>query len=450
MKSTSVAIGCLTGLASASYNHPRHFHHVPRHYAVNNMTASTTSSVDAATSSVDAEGGKGPQTTLTVAVTNLHTVISCAPTVTNCPGANNTAALSTMPASDVMTSVVTEIVDLATTVCPVTEAESVSKSVVEAHSSGYVVGTTRPAPGGPVPTVSATATAPGAVETGKPATSVSATVGTTDKVLTMTVGPSGSQTVVTTTIRSTFTEMVTVTMSAPGTKETSENSPNKGGNQGGNQPSYPVNTPPAPVNEGTTTTTSTSTGTRTVTVGRSSTATETGSLPTGEASTPGGTTNPDSGKGNSNGNGDCECPAPATVTVTAPAQTVYVTAPAAAATQSASSPAGDNSGSGSGSYPVADKPKSGSDNSAVGSDKPATGSDKPATGSEQPTPAKDTPAGEGADGAEEDECPPEDEPVIATKVQTVVPYPTGSTNGTQPNGAAAPTGYPTRGYAKLR
>ncbi|KAK8086545.1 hypothetical protein PG994_001519 [Apiospora phragmitis] len=416
MKSTTVALGFLTGVSSAAYNHPRHFHSPPRFYRRDNSTV---------TSSVAAEAA---QTTLTVAVTNYHTVISCAPTVTNCPAnANNTAAMSTMAPSDLVTKVQTSVVDLYTTVCPVTAAESVSKSVIQAHSSGYIVGTTRAPPG----------------------ESVSESVGTTDAVLTMTVGPSSAQSVITKTIKSTYTAKVTVTMSAPGApgapgapQETQGNSPVGQNEQPGKQNNggaYPVAPKPSgPAGpEGTTTMTSTTTGTRTVTVAKSSTATQNGKgpLPTVDNQTPGNQTPGTSNNGVPGSEGQCNCPAvpsaaaancPAavTVTVTAPASTVYMTAPAAAATGATSG----NTGSSQPAAPGSQQPSTGSDKPAPGSDKPATGSDKPATG------------GEG----EEDNCEAEDENVTLSQTATVVPYPTGAApNGTVPKptgGAARPTG----------
>ncbi|KAK7948705.1 uncharacterized protein PG986_009591 [Apiospora aurea] len=479
MKSTTVALGFLTGVSSAAYNHPRHFHNAPRFYRRDNGTAGAYPVAQPPKEEAT------PSTTLTVAVTNYHTVISCAPTVTNCPAnSNNTAAMSSMPASDLVTKVQTSVVDLYTTVCPVTAAESVSKSVVQAHSSGYIVGTTRapgpvPTPAGPAPTGNAP----------KPGESVSESVGTTNAVLTMTVGPSGSQSVVTTTIKSTYTAKVTVTKpAAPGApKETSGNSPAGEGekpgkqNNGGNypvapKPSGPANaaTPSGPAGpagpEGTTTIHSTTTGTRTVTVAKSSTATQNAPAPTGgNGKTPG---NQQPGTPGSEGQCNCpapvapaaaDCPAPVTVTVSAPASTVYVTAPAAAATGATGSdkpaapgaqqPQQPSTGSNQPGYPAqpqqpsagSDKPSAGSDKPSAGSDKPSAGSDKPSAGSnqpgyptqpQQPATGSDKPA-TGAEG-DDDNCEAEED-VTVSQTATVVPYPTGApNNGTipMPTGAA--------------
>ncbi|KAK8077887.1 hypothetical protein PG996_004057 [Apiospora saccharicola] len=438
MKSTTVALGFLTGVSSAAYNHPRHFHSPPRFYRRDNGTNSYPVEAPPA--------AEAQQTTLTVAVTNYHTVISCAATVTNCPAnSNNTAAMSTMPASDLVTKVQTSIVDLYTTVCPVTAAESVSKSVVQAHSSGYITGTPVPPPG----------------------ESVSESVGTTDAVITMTVGPSSAQSVVTKTIKSTYTARVTITKGHPGApKETSGNSPvgeqpGKQNNGGNDYPVAPKPTGPAGASahgpEGTTTMTSTTTGTRTVTVNKPSTATQNAPLPTGNGKTPNGqqpgTSNP-SNPGTSGNSPECNCPAapaaaeancpapaaPVTVTVTAPASTVYMTAPAAAAT-GANSPS-TGSGSNNPAAPGAQQPSTGS-----GSNKPATGSNAgyPAQ-PQQPATGSDKPAAPGAEG-DDDNCEAEDENVTVSATATVVPYPTGASNGTIAHstgaivpGAAKPTG----------
>lgn len=191
MKSTTVALGFLAGLASAgSFNHHRrhpNFHGV--HYRRDNATASASAAADA-------------QTTLTVAITRTYSVISCAPTVTNCPAANNTAALSNLPASALTTVVVTNVVDLTTTVCPVTAAESISSKVVDMHNSGSIAGTTHSAGASAYPT---------ATSANSPVTaSVSASVGTKEVAVTMTIGPESSRSILVTTLRSTYTQMVTV------------------------------------------------------------------------------------------------------------------------------------------------------------------------------------------------------------------------------------------------
>ncbi|KAJ3578342.1 hypothetical protein NPX13_g2220 [Xylaria arbuscula] len=225
MKSTTVAFGLFAGLASAYNHHARHMH-AP--YLRRNETAAAN-----------------PSTTLTVAITSTHTITSCAPTITNCPA---NAGNSTGPVT------VTEVIDLTTTVCPVGDATSISSSVIDAHSSGLVTGTTH--------VLTSTDNSP--VETPAPGSdagvSVYPTISTADSTLTYTVGPEGSQSVTVTTIHSTMTQFVTISAS-PLPSESSDNS-------GSDVTSE----------EGTTTTTSTTTSTRTVTVpGTSSTATVTGS-----------------------------------------------------------------------------------------------------------------------------------------------------------------------------
>ncbi|KAG7103993.1 L-pipecolate oxidase like protein [Verticillium longisporum] len=77
-------------------------------------------------------------TTLTVEVTEVATITSCAPTVTNCA-----AASSTLPASDLSVIVVTNTVVLSTTVCPVAEAATISKSIIKEHETGSLPGYTK-------------------------------------------------------------------------------------------------------------------------------------------------------------------------------------------------------------------------------------------------------------------------------------------------------------------
>lgn len=361
MKSATVAFGLFAGMASASYNqHPRHFHNP--YWRRNETNAAST--------------------TLTVAVTTVHTITSCAPTITNCPANSGN---STGPA------VVTEVIDLTTTVCPVTAAESISSSMVGAHSSGLITGSTR--------TVTATPTSTGASSpegtqpgnAGNGGASAYPSVGTVDQTVTMTLGPESSRSVLVTTLKSTFTEMVTVT--AVPVASNSGNSGNSGsGSEGG-----------VTSQEGTTTTTMTSTGTRTVTVAPAGSSSGVSAEETGSGSNSG------SGSGNGSGSGEGECVA-STVTVTEtqtiPATTVYVTAPVAAEATGA---------------------KAVTSEAAASSSTPSTGSNDSSSG----------------DNNEEDDCPPEESDsgvVTATATATVVPYPTGNgTVPTYPSGAAIPT-----------
>ncbi|KAI1403504.1 hypothetical protein F4819DRAFT_451022 [Hypoxylon fuscum] len=363
MKSATVAFGLFAGLASASYNHhPRHFHNP---YWRRNETGAAA----------------GPSTTLTVAITTTHTITSCAPTITNCPA---NAGNSTGPA------VVTEIIDLTTTVCPVTAAESISSSMIGAHSSGLIPGSTRTV----TTTLPSSTGANSPAGSSAPGVSTSAVVvGTVDQTHTLTVGPSSSQSILVTTVKSYLTSMVTVT-AVPVASAGSNSGSGSGSGNGEGAGSYPV---AEATSEGTTTTTMTSTGTRTVTVAPAKTSGEVGVEAT-------------SGAGNGSGSGEGECVASTvTVTETIPATTVYITAPAAQPT---------------GAKAVASN--AGTDASATSST-PSTGGNDSGNGSSD----------------EGDDCPEEsDVAVTATATQTVspVPYPTG--NGTvpsYPSGAAIPT-----------
>ncbi|OCK72754.1 hypothetical protein K432DRAFT_430905 [Lepidopterella palustris CBS 459.81] len=126
--------------ASNAHLHGRHHHLARRQYG--NET-----------------GISGPKlTTSTVYSTQLVTVISCAPTITNCPAD--------------ATKVVTSIIAISTTVCPVTEAEAVASSTPSTLAA--------------------------------PVQSVITKV--TNSTLTYTLGSGSSTTVVTTTIQHTSTE----------------------------------------------------------------------------------------------------------------------------------------------------------------------------------------------------------------------------------------------------
>ncbi|EHK15514.1 uncharacterized protein TRIVIDRAFT_232635 [Trichoderma virens Gv29-8] len=283
MKSAAVAaFGLFAGLASAS-SPIRHLH-FPR-------SNTTTAAVDDAAA-----------TTLTVIATSVHTVISCAPTVTNCPAHLNSTGAGSLPESAKTTVVVTDTIVLATTVCPIAEASSISSSLQAAHSSGIITGST----------IKAT---PPAV-TPPPNAGVSVTDVVTDKTLTYTIGKGTDASVVTTTIQATTKKTITLTS----TLGNGENGP-----------------------EPTTTTTATTTDTTYITVQPVQTAGGSSGSNTGGNAPP------------ANNEGSC---ASATVTVTVaketvtvPASTVYVTI-APSSCDSGSAPAvtdksTDNSGSGS-------------------------------------------------------------------------------------------------------
>ncbi|KAL0940346.1 uncharacterized protein CTRU02_203109 [Colletotrichum truncatum] len=375
MKSAVAAVGLMASLASASAYQPRHFH-----WRRDNSTA---------------PAGPG-YTTLTVQVTEVATVTSCAPTITNCP-----ARSGTLPASDLITTVVTNTVVLTEVVCPVTDAASISQSVIQEHSTGSLPGTTLTGP-------AATPTAPGAPLTTAPArtnsaqdptatkppgdddddedddcpadgdveTSITEIVST--KTLTMTVGKGSTASVVTTAVETTATSTVLVT---------------KPYSEGAEKPTGAVTGVGS--EEPTTTTTATSTGTRTVTIKRPG------------ASEPAAPGNP----GNT-GSGEC----PPAVTVTLPASTVYVTIGASSVP---TAPAGDN---GSSQTASAEAPTS---SEAAGGDDDDE---------------DDCPADEEDDDEDEDDCPADDVVTVSSTVTvapTAAPFPTNGTSGVaQPTGAA--------------
>ncbi|KAL6885143.1 hypothetical protein HDV57DRAFT_415547 [Trichoderma longibrachiatum] len=364
MKSAAVAaFGVFAGLASASQ--PIRHLHFPR---------SNTTSV-----AVD----DAAPTTLTVIATSVHTVISCAPTVTNCPARLNSTGAGSLPDAAVTPVIVTDTIVLATTVCPVAEASSISSSLQAAHSSGVITGSTIKG------TPPAAATPPAAVTPPPAGVTVSDVV--TEKTLTYTIGKGADTSVVTTTIKATTQQTITLTSVV--------------GNGGNAQP--------------TTTTTATSTGTTTVTVVPE----QSGSGSSG--SNTGGDVPP------ANGEGSCANAATVTVTVaketvTVPASTVFVTI-APSSCDSGSAPAVTDKGveTGSGS--------SGSGNSGSGSGSGSEGSGSEGSGSDAattPSAVLSTP------------CPTD----ITTTVQatvTVQPYPVN--NGTAPSGVARPSG-----FARLR
>ncbi|TFA99433.1 hypothetical protein CCMA1212_008785 [Trichoderma ghanense] len=375
MKSAAVAaFGLFAGLASATQ--PIRHLHFPR-------ANTTTVAVDDAA-----------PTTLTVIATSVHTVISCAPTVTNCPARLNSTGVGSLPDSAVTPVIVTDTIVLATTVCPVAEASSISSSLQAAHSSGVITGST------------IKGTLPPAV-TPPPNAGVTVSDVVTEKTLTYTIGKGADTSVVTTTIKATTQQTITLTSIV--------------GNGGNAQP--------------TTTTTATSTGTTTVTVVPE----ETGSGSSG--SNTGGDVPP------ANGDGSCANAATVTVTVaketvTVPASTVYVTI-APSSCDSGSAPAvtdkGVENGSGSSGSGSSGSGSSGSGSSGSGS----SGSGSSGSGSE----------GSGSEGSGSDAattpsavlstpCPTDITTTVRATV-TVQPYPVN--NGTAPSGVARPSG-----FARLR
>lgn len=378
MKSVIANLGMFAAVANA-YSYPRHMH-----FRRDNGTDDAL-------------------TTLTVLTTEVQTITSCAPTVTNCPARDQTA-LDELPETDKTTYVVTNTVLLTTTVCPVTEAGSISSSIISEAQTGGVTGKTLTAPltaevplsTGAYPPATAGDESPEAPEPTSLTTITSDYV--TAKTVTLTLGTGTDASVVTTTVQSTIKTTVTVPCSeAP--EVTGD------GSKGNGSPDEP-----------TTTTTKTSTGTVTKTVERAdstetktpgeSNGTSTGNGDDGEST---GNNTPGNGSGNSSENGVC---VDKTVTVTAPASTVYVTVGAEGSKTQGSHEAS-----------VTEGPKGGNSGSDSGSDN-----------------------GSGSDDDEEDYDDDEDEECDTTTTLeatvTVVPYPV---NGTTPTGGyAAPTGFARR------
>lgn len=379
MKSVIANLGMFAAVANA-YSYPRHMH-----FRRDNGTDDAL-------------------TTLTVLTTEVQTITSCAPTVTNCPARDQTA-LDELPETDKTTYVVTNTVLLTTTVCPVTEAGSISSSIISEAQTGGVTGKTLTAPltadvplsTGAYPPATAGDESPEAPEPTSLTTITSDVV--TAKTVTLTLGTGTDASVVTTTVQSTIKTTVTVPCSEAGPEVTDD------GSRGNGSPDEP-----------TTTTTKTSTGTVTKTVERAgstetktpgeSNGTSTGNGDDGEST---GNNTPGNGSGNGSDSGVC---VDKTVTVTAPASTVYVTVGGEGSKTQGSSEAS-----------VTEGPKGG--NSGSGSDNGSS------SGSDDDE--------EDYDDDEDEEC---DTTTTLKATVTVVPYPV---NGTTPTGGyAAPTGFARR------
>lgn len=312
MKSVLAASLGLATLASANNVYPQHPHF---NYRRQNTTASA---------------GAEELTTLTVQSTSIRTIISCAPTVTNCPAnsASLTQLASTAP-EQVSTVLVTDVIQLATTICPVTAAQGISSSVISVAATGGITGTTitgttpgatggvavpTPAPTGgfgngtlpspPVTAVSPEASNPPAEggddeEDCEPdvTTQVSTSVATLTSGVPVTVtitnaggnGNGGGVEVSTSTSFTTFVTAIPVTKTVINTESspesTGESSPVEGGSGSGSE---------GTTLSGTTTTTAYSTGTKTATL------TSKVTKPTGDSS-PVDTNSNSSGSGSGSG-----------------------------------------------------------------------------------------------------------------------------------------------------
>ncbi|KAL6855118.1 hypothetical protein ACO1O0_006256 [Amphichorda felina] len=365
MKATLVALGFMAAVANADAFHPHHFH-----FRRDNITVP----------------GEPQQTTLTVITTEVSTITSCAPIVTNCPA--DESDIATLPESEKTTMTVTNTVALTTTVCPVADASSISSSILSEASTvapSAIVPSGITAPPMPKPTApyGTNITSPVAVSSEspeQPSDGVSLSTTTTDIVsdttLTYTQGTGTDAVIKTTTLHKTIHSTIVVT----GTPETEEP---------------------------TTTTTATSTDTTTLTVIPKTTDTALGNG--GDHPTP-------------TGGDSCECPT--AVTVTIPASTVYVTI-------------------------GGDVPTSTTEEASIPTT-PATGDDEDCDDDEEEECDDDdedcveVPVDDDDDEDDDEEC--DDEPTGApTKPEptepkpTTPPYPIG--NGTFPTGAPAPTGF---------
>jgi hypothetical protein len=343
-------------------------------------------------------------TTLTVLTTEVQTVTSCAPTITDCPARDQTA-IDELPETDKTTYVVTNTVVLTETVCPVTEAGSISKSVIQEAETGGITGKTLTAPltadvplsTGAYPPITDDGSSP---ETDGSSLTTIVSDYVTDKTVTLTLGTGTDASVTTTTVRSTIQTTVTVPCSEVDGKVTDNASPD----------------------EPTTTTTKTSTGTVTKTVEQADT-TKTQTSGNGDDGYSTGNGNGDdegddgksTGKdtGSNGGSGSDECPEAVTVTVTAPASTVYVTL----GSDGSKTSGPDASVTGAGG-----KGDDGSSNGNGSNDGSDNGDDD-----------------EEDDDDEEEYC---DETTTLEATVTVVPYPVNNTIPT--SGYAAPTGFARR------
>ncbi|KAI1162825.1 hypothetical protein F5B18DRAFT_361349 [Nemania serpens] len=140
--------------------------------AVNDGTATSSASAGSTglppfANTTTAAAGTG-LTTLTISATSVETLISCAPTVTNCPTLSGTGALPTSLPEGVSTVLVTTVIDVTTTVCPITEVPAVSSSVLASFSS--------PPPTETGAAVTDVAAGSGAEATSAPAVSVTETI----------------------------------------------------------------------------------------------------------------------------------------------------------------------------------------------------------------------------------------------------------------------------------
>jgi len=168
MQFTTLSVALFAALATAHAHNPQHFHH-RRQY---NGTSSAA----------------GVPTTMIVYATNIITKTECPASVTDCPA-------RTSPV------VVTEVVPITTTVCPVEQAESVSSAALSQHSATQSADGVATKPAAPL----------GTGNSGPAPTGTGESSGE-DTTLTYTLGTGTSTTVVTTTIKHTSTATVYATI----------------------------------------------------------------------------------------------------------------------------------------------------------------------------------------------------------------------------------------------
>ncbi len=260
-------------------------------------------------------------TTLTVYQTVVHTITSCAPTITNCPARSSAGA-----------GVITDVIVLTTTICPVSAAESVASSIISAAggSSNAFTGT---------PASSTLNTPLGTGLAGGGGQGVSGTSGgigdssASGTILTYMLGAGSSTTIATTTLKHTSTATAYVTqyvtrshsaaaIATGGAAVTQGGAP---GTQIGAAVTQTGATGAASQAEQTTTITSSSTMTEYITV---MLAPSSSGLPangvTGGSSTGGNGIGSGNGGESGIGSGSCDCATVAPVTVTVALATVTV------------------------------------------------------------------------------------------------------------------------------
>lgn len=150
------------------------------------VTAAAVSS-NAAITAPPSSTAEGEQTTLTVQVTQLNTVVSCAASITSCPAATATSEISALQSSlgysAIQTVVVTNTIGETTTICPVTAAQGISSSVAASLSSAVMTTTISGSPSYYI-----SSAPPAATQTAAETTILSTSIVQVPSVVTVTVG----------------------------------------------------------------------------------------------------------------------------------------------------------------------------------------------------------------------------------------------------------------------